>query len=311
MTACIIERTEADKATCLRQANEAISLGRYPDAIQILEGAQVRFVESQDLDELLRFVRDQQVKAQRQAFVEETIHSARQLLIEENFEGAVHLLEKAVNQVPSEDLNLLLQQARSKRDGFRRDLQAAIAKGKSLLEEGAIANAREFLSSRPSSYQQSGEFRGLVEEAKTTTIPTPQTENTEAEATKMFASFGIESHGATTIDEEQPSAILVPVETEPVPELVPALREPMPLWRKPLVIAVVALALAAIALIIWWLKPVKPTEAQLIIQVKSGTQLLRGRTPPSRQQGNRDEHWRRHYFDGPCSRIPHRASQPG
>ncbi len=51
------ERTEADKTTCLRQADEAISLGRYSAAIQILESAQVRFVDSKDLDELLRFAK--------------------------------------------------------------------------------------------------------------------------------------------------------------------------------------------------------------------------------------------------------------
>jgi len=61
------ERAEADKATCLRQANEAISLSRYSDAIQILEGARLRFVDTADVDELLRFARDQQAKARRHA----------------------------------------------------------------------------------------------------------------------------------------------------------------------------------------------------------------------------------------------------
>ena len=61
------------------------------------------------------------------------MRSAQRLLSEHDFEGTVTLLEKAVAQVPSEDLNLLLRQAREQRDGFRRELQAAIAKGKSLL----------------------------------------------------------------------------------------------------------------------------------------------------------------------------------
>ncbi len=196
------ERTEADKATCLRQANEAISLGRYPDAIQILETAQVRFVDSKDLDELLRFARDQQAKARRQAFVEEAMRAAQRLLAEQDFEGAVKLLVKAVDQVPSEDLDLLLGQAQEQRDGFRRDLQAAIAKGKSLLEEGAIANAREFLSSRPVSYQQSTEFRDLVDEAQSTPIPAVHVDSPETAATQIFTKVGPVASAPATIEPE-------------------------------------------------------------------------------------------------------------
>jgi serine/threonine-protein kinase len=164
------ERAEADKATCLRQANEAISLARYADAIQILEGAQLRFVDTADVDELLRFARDQQAKARRHAAIEEALRSAQRLLAEQDFESAVALLEKAGEQTPSEDLDILLLQARDQRNVFRRELEAAMAKGRSLLEEGEIENAREFLNSRPASYRQSSQFRDLLEKAESTPI---------------------------------------------------------------------------------------------------------------------------------------------
>ncbi len=268
------ERTEADKATCLRQANEAISLGRYPDAIQILESAQVRFVDSKDLDELLRFARDQQAKARRQAFVEEAMRAAQRLLAEQDFEGAVKLLEKAVGQVPSEDLDLLLRQACEQRDGFRRDLQAAIAKGKSLLEEGAIANAREFLSSRPVSYQQSVEFRDLLEEAQNTPIPVVHVDSDGTEATRMFTRSGLED--ADVIQEYAPP-VLTPVEPEPVAEKAPEAPEPKlpPPWkRRPLVFGGVAVALVLVGLIIWRLIPTPPKEAYLDIQSNPGAQVF-------------------------------------
>ena len=209
------ERTEADKATCLRQANEAISLGRYPDAIQILESAQVRFVDSKDLDELLRFARDQQAKARRQAFVEDATRAAQRLLGEQDFEGAVKLLEKAAGQVPSEDLDLLLRQAREQRDGFLQDIQAAIAKGKSFLEKGEIASAREFLGSRPVSFHQSLEFRDLLEEAQNTPIPVIHADSDGTEATRMFTRSGLED--AAVIQEHAPP-VFTPVEPEPVAE---------------------------------------------------------------------------------------------
>ena len=268
------ERTEADKATCLRQANEAISLGRYPDAIQILESAQVRFVDSKDLDELLRFARDQQAKARRQAFVEDATRAAQRLLGEQDFEGAVKLLEKAVGQVPSEDLDLLLRQAREQRDGFLQDIQAAIAKGKSFLEKGEIGSAREFLGSRPVSYHQSIEFRDLLEEAQNTPIPVIHADSDGTEATRMFTRSGLEE--AVVIQEHAPP-VFAPVEEEPVAEEPPGPHEPKlpPPWkRRPLVIGGVAVALVLVGLIIWRLIPAPAKEAYLDIQSHPEAQVF-------------------------------------
>ena len=266
------ERTEADKATCLRQANEAISLGRYPDAIQILESAQVRFVDSKDLDELLRFARDQQAKARRQAFVEDATRAAQRLLGEQDFEGAVKLLEKAAGQVPSEDLDLLLRQAREQRDGFLQDIQAAIAKGKSFLEKGEIGSAREFLGSRPVSYHQSVEFRDLLEEAQNTPIPVIHADSDGTEATRMFTRSGLED--AAVIQEHAPS-VFTPVELEPVaekPPEVPGIKLPPPWFRNPLVLGIAVLAVVLVGLVIAWL--VRPKEATLDIQAKAGAHVI-------------------------------------
>ena len=270
----IIERTQADKATCLRQANDAISLGRYPDAIQILKGAQARFVDATEFDALVRFCRDQQVKARHQALVEEAIRTAQQLLAKQDFDGAVKLLQKAVDQVPSEDLDILLRQAREQRDGFQRDLEGAIAKGKKLLEEGAIANAREFLSSRPVSYQQSTEFRDLIEEAHSTPIPVLPIDSARAEATQMFS--GVGASPATATEREVATTIFPRVEPEPVPEEPSELAQTKlaPPWkRNPLVIGAVALAVVVAGLIIWWMMPAKPKEAYLNIHTKPGADV--------------------------------------
>jgi serine/threonine-protein kinase len=271
------ERTEADKATCLQQANEAISLGRYPDAVQILEGAQSRFVETKDLDELLRFARDQQSKLRRQAFIEEAMHSAQRLLAEQDFQGAVELLEKSLEQTPSEDLDLLLLQAREQRDGFVRDLQAAIAKGRDLLREGAVANAREFLTSRPLSYRQFSEFRNLLEQAKTAPLPVLDVDYTAADATLIFAPPAPSAAKGTT---ERPSAasLLPPVEPERYskrPPEPPAGKLPRPWKRKPLMVGAAAVLAVLIGLIVWLLvRTPQPMAASLNIQTRPGAQIL-------------------------------------
>src|SRR5271165_2434363 len=272
------ERTEADKATCLRQANDAISLGRYPDAVQILEIAQSRFVETKDLDELLRFARDQQVKARRQASIEEAMRIAQRLLAEQKFESAVELLERAINQTPSEDLDLLLLQARDQRDSFRREVEAAIAKGRSLLQEGAIANAREFLSSRPASYRQSREFRDLLEEAETTPIPSLHVDGSATDATLIFAPPVEPVSRGTTTERKSGVSIFPPAEPEPVvvePPEPPETKLPPPWKRKPLMIGAAAVIAVVIGLIIWlMLRTPQPMAASLNIQTRPGAQIL-------------------------------------
>jgi serine/threonine-protein kinase len=241
----IKERAEADKATCLRQANEAISLSRFPDAIQILEGAQLRFVDTADLDELLRFARDLQAKAQRQAAIEEALRSAQRLLAEQKFESAVDLLEKAGYQTPSEDLDALLLQARDQLGSFRRELEAAIAKGRSLLADGAVASAREFLSSRPASYRQSSEFCALLERAEPTPTPVLSADSSANDGTLVSAPPAEKSA-------ERPEA-----------------RVPSSWKRMPLVIGAAAAAVVVVGSIVWWRIPAKPTEAYLTLHVQA------------------------------------------
>jgi eukaryotic-like serine/threonine-protein kinase len=241
------ERAAADKATSLRQANEAISLGRYPNAIQILDAARLRFVDTADVDELLRFSRDQQAKARRREAIDSAMRETQRLLAEQDFEGAVGLLEKAAGQLRSEDIDLLLLQARDQRDAFRREVEAAIAKGNTLLEEGAIANAREFLNSRPYSYRQSTDFRDLLERAESTPIPSLHDGSSEDEAALVFAS--------------------------PAKPVLTETKLPPPWRRKPAVLAAAALAVALAGLMIWWLKP---AEAYLTVRAMSEGHPLSG-----------------------------------
>jgi serine/threonine-protein kinase len=268
------ERTEADKATCLRQANEAISLGRYPDAIQILESARLRFLDIQDVDKLLRFARDQQAKQRRQEVIEEAMRCGQRLLKEQNFQGAVDLLEKAVYQTPSEDLDLLLRQARDQRDSFRSDLEAAMAKGRNLLDEGAVADAREFLNSRPAFYQQFPEFRQLLEEAENTPLPAtpPPDDSSEAGATLIFDPWAPQE---MTPGQRSAFSTIPSVEPETVPresEELLAERPPPPWFRNPLLLgaAVLVVALAAVAA---WIV-LHPKSATLILQAKAGAKVF-------------------------------------
>ena len=264
---------EADKATCIRQANEAIGLRRYADAIRILESAQLRFAESSDVDDLLRFVRDQQAKAHRQASVDEALRTAQRLLAEKHLDEAIQLLEKTAKQLPSEDLELLLKEAKSQRDAFKRDLRAAIAKGESLLAGGTATNAVEFLSSRPAAYKESAEFCDLLERAQAAAAAALHVDAGASAATQILAPAEQDTEGVTRVQQVPPIGARPTAIPEPAPRkqsLWPEVEPPRPRKTRALAIGAVVVAIILVAvLIVWW----RARPGYLSIQSNAGAEV--------------------------------------
>jgi len=268
------DRDEADKSTCLRQANEAIAIGRYGDAIQLLEAARVRFTDSAELDERLRFARDQQAKAERQKLVEEAMRNAQRLGAERRFDAAVQLLQSAVQQVPSEDLELLLVQVKAQQESFTREIQAAIAKGRRLLDEGTIADAREFLGSRPNYYRQSPDFANLLAKAQAAVIPPREVAASAAAATQMFSPIGQMPAAPTPVEQRTTLYEVKPEEAHPRVEE-PGLEEPPPPKSKIKLMAIgAAILVVAIAAVIWLLWPRAPKLATVTVQTQPGAHVF-------------------------------------
>jgi hypothetical protein len=277
---------EADKAACLLQANEALGLGRYDDAARILEYAQLRFADSSDIDEVLTFVHDLQAKQERQAFIDETARRAQQLLGEQSFDQAVEVLEHAVGDVPSEDLDVLLRQARVQRDIFQRELRAAITKGKTLLDQGAAASATEFLGSRPDSCRNDPEFHDLLETARASAVASTDLDTANAAATQMFTGDRGEPDRSTAqVDAAVATKLFSTTsparagDTARRPILEAAAPEPATSWREPtpprsqkpwlLVAAIAFVLLLSVGASVWWMT----RPSYLIVKAPQGTQV--------------------------------------
>jgi eukaryotic-like serine/threonine-protein kinase len=267
------DRDEADKSTCLRQANEAVGIGRYADAIQLLEAARLRFTDSAELDELLHFAREQHIKVQRQASVDQSMRHAQQLLAEQHFEQAVQSLQRAVEQFPSEDLDLLLKQARGQRDTFLQDIRAAVTKGKALMDEGAIADAGEFLGSRPDSYKQSAEFLSLLTEVRAAIIASKDAGVPASGATQMF-SPGKEKQASVPFAGQRTALYTIP-KAEPITGVPEPIRgaTPPPNPKTKLIAIGAAIVVLAIGAVVWW-RSSAPKAAILTLETQPGAQVF-------------------------------------
>ena len=163
-----VARDEAEQAKSrnVQQAREALGRHSFREAIRILEAAQVRFVEADDIDNLLRFAREQEQKETERKTVEDATRRAQQWIVEYQFERAIQLLEASHSQVPDNQLRAILEETRRRRDDYQRDLQAAIAKAQQFLRDGTAHKAVELLTTQPEFYSRSPEFGVVLEAAR-------------------------------------------------------------------------------------------------------------------------------------------------
>jgi hypothetical protein len=75
------------------------------------------------------------------------------------------LLESIIKTSPDEELSIVLEEARRRREALNSQIAAALARGRQFLDEGSPAKAVEFLQAQPTAYRRSDQFRDLVQAA--------------------------------------------------------------------------------------------------------------------------------------------------
>jgi len=156
------DRDDQAKARCVQEANDAVSRRDYDEAIQVLEAGQVRFTASPEIDNLLRFAREQQAKQAKQQEIEKSVRRAQEFLRNQEYDKAITLLESIIARSDDEELRIVLEEARRRREDLRRQIANAIARGQQFLNEGSPAKAVEFLEGQPTAFRRSEEFRELL-----------------------------------------------------------------------------------------------------------------------------------------------------
>ncbi len=156
------DRDDQAKERCVQQANEALDKRAYDEAIRLLEAGQIRFTTSPEIDNLLRFAREQQAKEAKQQDVDKSVRKAQDFLRNQEYDQAISLLESVISRVPDEELSIVLEESRRRRDALNGQIAAAIARGQQFLQEGSAGKAAEFLQAQPASFRRSGQFRELL-----------------------------------------------------------------------------------------------------------------------------------------------------
>src|SRR5579862_1050677 len=157
------ERVEQKKAEVLQKANDAIRRREYKEAIALLEAAREE-TPSSDFDDLLQFAEEEAANYEKRQRIDSVADQAHTLNSEERYEEAIQLLEATLQEIPDQELEIILSDIRRHVEESKRLVREAIANANRLLRQDRYAEAVRFLETQP--YAKSPELRDALAEAR-------------------------------------------------------------------------------------------------------------------------------------------------
>lgn len=146
----ISERTqERARAGFLEKAHEALSAGRYREALRVLEDCQKEGILSPEISELMDFAREEADRGAKSSPLQDLLQRAQDLMTRGAYAEVVDLLG-AVEQGPeTASLTLLLEDARIRLKSLERTVLGALESAEFLGTHEHYAVAVRLLESQP------------------------------------------------------------------------------------------------------------------------------------------------------------------
>jgi tetratricopeptide (TPR) repeat protein len=146
---------EQSRAEYLTRAHEALSGGRYLEALRLLESCQKEGIFSPEIAELMEFARqeaDQHLKTNQ---LRGLLRQAQELMTRGSYHAVVELLAPVSEDPSAASLVFLLEDARARLQSLQRDVDAALQTAEFLASQEHYAEAIKFLESQAPSVLES------------------------------------------------------------------------------------------------------------------------------------------------------------
>jgi eukaryotic-like serine/threonine-protein kinase len=157
------ERIEQKKSECIQKAREAIRRRDFGEAISLLQATRQE-LQSSDFDDLLQSAQDEAASHAQRQRVDSVAEQAHRLNSEEKYEEAIQLLEATLQEIPDQELEIILSDSRRHVEEFNRNVQEAISNAKRLMHQSHYVEAVKFLEAQP--YGKAEQFRSALAEAR-------------------------------------------------------------------------------------------------------------------------------------------------
>jgi eukaryotic-like serine/threonine-protein kinase len=144
----ISERSlELSRAEYLTRAHEALSSGRYLEALRLLETCQKEGIFSPEIAELMDFARQEADQHLKTSQLRGLLRQAQELMTRGSYRAVVELLTPVSQDPSAASLLFLLEDARGRLQALQRDIDAALQTVEVLTTQEHYAAAVKFLES--------------------------------------------------------------------------------------------------------------------------------------------------------------------
>ena len=151
----ISERSqERTRAEYLKKAHEALSAGRYSEAMRVLEACQKEGVVSPEIAELMDFARQEADRGQKNTHIQGLLKQAQDLMARGAYAQVVELLGAIKADPETASLMYVLEDARTRLQSHERMIQNALQAAETLRAHEQYVEAVRVLESQPASVVQ-------------------------------------------------------------------------------------------------------------------------------------------------------------
>jgi hypothetical protein len=142
---------EQSRAEYLTRAHEALSGGRYLEALRLLESCQKEGIFSPEIAELMEFARQEADQHLKTSQLRGLLRQAQELMARGSYRAVVELLTPISEDPSAASLVFLLEDARARLQSLQRDVDAALQTAEFLVSQEHYAEAVKFLESQAAS----------------------------------------------------------------------------------------------------------------------------------------------------------------
>jgi tetratricopeptide (TPR) repeat protein len=140
---------EQSRAEYLTRAHEALSSGRYLEALRLLESCQKEGIFSSEIAELMEFARQEADQHLKTSQLRGLLRQAQELMTQGSYRAVVDLLTPISEDPSAASLVFLLEDARGRLQSLQRDVDSALQTVEVLTTEEHYAEAIKFLEAQP------------------------------------------------------------------------------------------------------------------------------------------------------------------
>ncbi|MBV8049552.1 MAG: protein kinase [Acidobacteriaceae bacterium] len=159
------QKAEQRRNEFVQKAKDAMRRKDYAEAISTLEAAREES-QSTDFDDLLQFAQEEAANYAKRQRIDAVAEQAHRLSSEEKYAAAIELLETTLQEVPDQELQIILADNQRHLEEFNQSALELVSNSKRLILQDRFGDAVKLLEAQSSRYANVPEFVAALADAQ-------------------------------------------------------------------------------------------------------------------------------------------------